>query len=1040
MTTVFPLTGRRLRIFAVIWLTLIVHGLLPAAHAQALTDDPVAVRRAALEKDLQTLEQTRHQLAERRAAVAELREGIANLAVTAAQVEEAETLVESAQIELESIKLDQANNERQQQEIKAALRQLDQAQQRAGAEPDPQMALLAIETEKQRQQALATLAESAAAYLRDKAQLAQERLQLESDRLQLLRNRHEAVQEAQRQEQLVDIERRIEQQRQARLAQAAELHRRLSELEAGPEQDADQRLLLETRIREADESLFLLQNELTIERARSTLSSYRKQMAARELHDEQLQNIAASTAALKRELATARGLNQRKLEVLAQLHTVLDKRHRSDGPQVYREAQALLEQLMHRFHSTGERLAAVEEEVLELDHDVQEDLLALERRGLWTRHSLPRSHSGWQQFASEWSRVPEGIGRALWQDWEKLRLAAGRASPSIWLRVGAGLLGWILFWIFLERRAPTRDPDAARGFAAKAWQTFLSLYCGLRYPLLLGGGLLAGVWALGVLPHQAALGTTLVLLLPLTPLLSRLLRPALGFWFSGELPWRTKICRLWRRLVYASAILLAVEVLWGYGVISESVGLLLERIYLLVLGSLAVEGWHLRAQVISEIERQHPDYRWLPAFRLVARLTLLSMAASALVGTLGFVNLAWATAEHLAWFFAVLLSTLALRGLVHDLGMWLKSVVVAHSSIGLFWAQGVIDPLVQVGRLGLLVAALSTLLHIYGIDERSRPIQFLHALLDYPLFQIGDSAIHLRGILILIGSLVGLFWLARWVKGFCYRWMYVGVTDIGLRNSLSVFTQYLVVLFGFLVILKSQGLNLTSLAIFTGAIGVGIGLGMQTIANNFISGLILLVERPIRVRDWVSIADAEGEVTNMGFRSVTVTTWDHKEVMIPNADLVSQPFVNWTRSDQVLRIMVQIGISYDDDPRHAQQVIEAAMRAHPGVLKDPPPRAYMIGYGPSSLDFQVQCYIDLQKSKFLDSRSELLMSIWEALRKAGITVPYPQRDLHLRPAAPLLGGWAALEGTGYRSAGATKGPGAALTPAHPGETSNDDGW
>jgi potassium efflux system protein len=184
--------------------------------------------------------------------------------------------------------------------------------------------------------------------------------------------------------------------------------------------------------------------------------------------------------------------------------------------------------------------------------------------------------------------------------------------------------------------------------------------------------------------------------------------------------------------------------------------------------------------------------------------------------------------------------------------------------------------------------------------------------------------------------------------------------------------------------------------VFAGALGVGIGFGLQNIANNFISGLILLAERPVRTRDWVTIGDKEGEVSEIGMRSVTVTTWDNQDVIIPNSDLVTNAFINWTRTNNIVRTVLYIGIHYQDDPHKAQSVIEEAVTMQPEVSLDPPPRIWLHEFGPSSVDFRVHYYQDVKQFNRLDVKSKVLFSIWDSLKEAGINIPYPQQDVYIK--------------------------------------------
>ena len=244
--------------------------------------------------------------------------------------------------------------------------------------------------------------------------------------------------------------------------------------------------------------------------------------------------------------------------------------------------------------------------------------------------------------------------------------------------------------------------------------------------------------------------------------------------------------------------------------------------------------------------------------------------------------------------------------------------------------------------------------------------------------------------------LVMVFYIGRWSREVTYNWIYGNIQDLGMRNSLSVFTQYTVVVIGLLIALNIIGINLTSLTVFAGALGVGIGFGLQHIANNFISGLILLAERPLRTKDWVTIGDKEGVVSQIGMRSVTLTTWDNQDVIIPNSDLTTTAFINWTRTNNIVRTVLMIGVHYKDDPHKAQKVIEEAVTMQPEVLLDPPPRIWLHDFGASSINFKVYYHMDVKQFGRLDIKSKVLFAIWDGLKDAGISIPYPQQDVYIQ--------------------------------------------
>jgi potassium efflux system protein len=186
------------------------------------------------------------------------------------------------------------------------------------------------------------------------------------------------------------------------------------------------------------------------------------------------------------------------------------------------------------------------------------------------------------------------------------------------------------------------------------------------------------------------------------------------------------------------------------------------------------------------------------------------------------------------------------------------------------------------------------------------------------------------------------------------------------------------------------------MAVFAGAAGVAVGIGMQAIANNFLGGLLLLIERPLRAGDIVTVGTNEGEVTRVGMRSVSVKTWDNQEVIIPNSEVITNAFTNWTHSDSVVRTVLWIGVSYDADPEVAQETLERVITSHPGVLAEPAPMVLLWQFTDSSIQFRVQYYIDVSKDSLLGMRSAINRGMWYALKEANILIPYPQQDLHIK--------------------------------------------
>lgn len=250
------------------------------------------------------------------------------------------------------------------------------------------------------------------------------------------------------------------------------------------------------------------------------------------------------------------------------------------------------------------------------------------------------------------------------------------------------------------------------------------------------------------------------------------------------------------------------------------------------------------------------------------------------------------------------------------------------------------------------------------------------------------------GILVFALLIVLIGWIKRWVDR---RWLQRIVIERGARDAILTLFGYVAFIFAIIIALKTASVDLTGLAIISGALALGLGFGMQGIANNFVSGLILLFERPIRAGDFVSVGEIEGFVRSIRIRATEIETLDNQNVLVPNSELVSGRVTNWVLHDTHGRLQVHVGVAYGSDVEKVRDILEAVAREHAEVITDgraPAPRALFMGFGDSSLDFELRVRIQRIERRF-SVTSDLNFEIDKAFREAGITIPFPQRDLHI---------------------------------------------
>ena len=276
-------------------------------------------------------------------------------------------------------------------------------------------------------------------------------------------------------------------------------------------------------------------------------------------------------------------------------------------------------------------------------------------------------------------------------------------------------------------------------------------------------------------------------------------------------------------------------------------------------------------------------------------------------------------------------------------------------------------------------------------------LEQLLSILRFPLFNLGDTPITLASILQVL-VLCTFILVAETVlrRLIVQRALSRTHLDEGMRFAIARITGYAFITLGFYIALRLVGIDLSSLAVLAGAIGVGLGFGLQNIVHNFISGIIILAERPIAIGDRVEVNGVAGQVAKISLRSTIVVTNDNISVIVPNSNFISEPVVNWSHGDPKVRINIPVGIAYGSDVPKFRRVMTEVALAQQQVLRDPAPNVFFIGFGDSSLDFEIGVWTAEMLRNPKRFRSELNYAIEQALRDNGIEIPFPQRDLHIR--------------------------------------------
>lgn len=276
-------------------------------------------------------------------------------------------------------------------------------------------------------------------------------------------------------------------------------------------------------------------------------------------------------------------------------------------------------------------------------------------------------------------------------------------------------------------------------------------------------------------------------------------------------------------------------------------------------------------------------------------------------------------------------------------------------------------------------------------------LEHLEQFLQISLIGVGDSKLTIGLLIWLIVSVTAILILSEFVRKFTVNKVLARYPlDLGTRKAIGTIVKYILIIFGFFTILQNSNVDLSALGILAGAIGVGIGFGLQNITNNFISGLIILFERPIKEGDRIEVNGINGDVVKISARSTMVVTNDNITIIVPNSQFIDSAVINWSHNDRNIRFHIPVGVAYKEDPEKVRGILLEAASANKGVLSTPPPDVLFQGYGDSSIDFDLRVWTSDYINKPQVLKSRLYYDIFTRFREAGIEIPFPQHDLHIR--------------------------------------------
>lgn len=269
--------------------------------------------------------------------------------------------------------------------------------------------------------------------------------------------------------------------------------------------------------------------------------------------------------------------------------------------------------------------------------------------------------------------------------------------------------------------------------------------------------------------------------------------------------------------------------------------------------------------------------------------------------------------------------------------------------------------------------------------------------LNIPITQIGNTELTLWSVVYFIILVFLLFYLTAKIKKWVvYKLLEKSKIDLGVRIAVGTILRYVVLVIGFIIVLQTIGLDLSAVTVLAGALGVGIGFGLQNITNNFVSGIIILFERPIKVGDRIEVGEVSGDVISISMRSTTILTNDNISIIVPNSDFISSKVINWSHNDRNIRFNIIVGVSYNEDPEQIRKILLEVAEENKGILKRPEPDVLFHEYGDSALVFILRVWTGEYISKPDVLKSQLYYAAFKKFKENNIEIPFPQRDLHIK--------------------------------------------
>lgn len=817
-----------------------------------------------------------------------------------------------------------------------------------------------------------------------------------------LQRNYQLQQQALRQESLNILAGRLQQDQQKWMQRLSQWSEELNKAEVKGFIDNYSYDQIEFNIFEAEEKNNLLETELNIAKISNKLQDLTS-IFNQKLSLSTLSNLQHQIETLDDQINYSIDLVQNKIKFLQNYLNLINKNLQEKEPNFAQNQIkiASLKEIIHAYQNLFERI-----QQLAKDGKTQQTLIAKQLKlQLSNRQTLPGwSLNAWIGLAQTIVQIPTLIIDKLAGLYEPVSNKLELVSTWQWFIVLLGVLIWFALWLKIRRFLAVdrvRLQQRSRGFfSAQTVIVVLQLLQRHLSGIMLLAGLIGLLFLLNIPIKLFSLIITMGVVCLIFSIVIQLAHILLLENTTDESGHDVKLYYRLRTTLLIGGIVTLATILVNQLPVNYEVQDLFGRLFMLFLLFVALvlmKSWEVVPTLLEPyIENKHAYLKRV--VRWLSFLIPFSLLTNALIGLVGYVELAWAIAHYQGLFLVALTAYLLLRGLLDELVRWASEQCIRHFRNGWLWSQALLKPFHQILKLTLLILSIMALFGLYGWGNQVPLFNInLTKLLSKKLFVIASTAtVTGLTILQLAVLVVILIWIAHWSREFAYRWLFAHTKDLGLRNSLAIFTHYTLIAIGITIGLNILGLNWGNISVILGLFSLGVGLGLRDLFNNFFTGIFLLLERPVKVGDWVTVGNYDGQVSHIGARSITVTTDDRQELLVPNADIFSKNFINWTHRDSVVRALVTIRTNRKDNPQRVRDIILEVLATVPKILTNPKPEVYFKEIDQILLEFKVEYYVDLNHISSRSSvRSQFLFSLWERFSNEGILPPEVPQDIHL---------------------------------------------